>query len=205
MRHVTDGCACDHIQVDAKRLHSVLQDGGIPLVKITPLTTREDGNAGFEVEVVRKRPGRQYVAISHVWSDGMGNPNGNSLLNCQVQLLYEQARRLVTDKEYIPRQAGDPLEHIETGMARLAHFTFNKARGKDKSVLIWIDTLCIPHQRNVRNLAIQRIRQVYLDGMFVSHGYRMHEAHLQDQHTECSSLIPKCDKSNLNLYLGPNF
>lgn len=71
----------------------------------------------------------------------------------------------MTDKEYIPRQVGDPLEHIETGVSRLVHFAFSQARGKDKSVLVWIDTLCIPHQRDMRSLAIQRIRQVYLDGM----------------------------------------
>lgn len=166
MRHVTEGCGCDHIQADVEQLHTVLKDGGIPLVKITPMGG-EEGDAEFKIEIVRKRPGRNYVAISHVWSDGMGNPNGNSLLNCQVRLLYEQARRLVTDKEYIPRKVGDPLEHIETGISRLAHFAFSQARGKEESVLVWIDTLCIPHQRDARSLAIQRIRQVYLDGMFI--------------------------------------
>lgn len=184
MRHVTEGCGCDHIQADAERLCTVLKDGGIPLVKITPLAgERED--AEFKIEIVRKRTGRQYVAISHVWSDGMGNPTGNSLLNCQVRLLYEQARRLVTEKEYIPRQVGDPFEHFESGASRLAHFAFNQAQGKDKSVLVWIDTLCIPHQRDARSLAIQRIRQVYLDGMFIGPSQRsagITKAHLRYQH-----------------------
>ncbi|OKL58949.1 hypothetical protein UA08_05525 [Talaromyces atroroseus] len=161
--HVACGLTkCGHIPADVEHLHAILKDGGIPLAKITPLAD-EDGDAGFKIEIVRKRTGRPYVAISHVWSDGMGNCNGNSLPNCQVRLLYEQATRLVTDKEYIPRQVGDPLEHIETGVSRLAHFAFGQARGKDKSVLVWIDTLCIPEQRDVRSLAIQRIRQVYLD------------------------------------------
>lgn len=79
MRHVTEGCGCDHIQADVEQLCTVIKDGGIALVKITP-----DEDAGFKIEIVRKRTGRQYVAISHVWSDGMGNPKGNSLPNCQV-------------------------------------------------------------------------------------------------------------------------
>ncbi|RAO73246.1 uncharacterized protein BHQ10_009258 [Talaromyces amestolkiae] len=166
MRHVAEGCECDCLQADAEQLQTILKNGDIPLVKITPLAGESD-DPGFKVEIVRKRTGRPYVAISHVWSDGMGNPDGNWLHSCQVGLLYEQARRLVSDKKHIPRQVGDPLEHVEAGMSRLAHFAINQTRGKDKSVLVWIDTLCVPHERDARNLAIQRIRQVYLDGMFI--------------------------------------
>ena len=30
-----------------------------------------------------------YIAISHVWSDGLGNPNENSLPLCQPEFLYD--------------------------------------------------------------------------------------------------------------------
>ncbi|KUL83197.1 hypothetical protein ZTR_10009 [Talaromyces verruculosus] len=161
-RHVTEECNCGHLHAVVEELHRVLNDGGVPLISITPPSGQSE-DEGFKLEVVRKRVGRQYVAISHVWSDGLGNANGNSLPQCQIQLLYERARSLVTGKEYVPHYSGGPYAQIHTSATRLVHFISNQARGKDESVLVWIDTLCIPHQRDVRSLAIQRIREVYLD------------------------------------------
>ena len=166
-RHVTEECNCGHLHAVVEELHRVLNDGGVPLISITPPSGQSE-DEGFKLEVVRKRVGRQYVAISHVWSDGLGNANGNSLPQCQIQLLYERARSLVTGKEYVPHYSGGPYAQIHTSATRLVHFISNQARGKDESVLVWIDTLCIPHQRDVRSLAIQRIREVYLDGLWTT-------------------------------------
>lgn len=163
-RHVVEGCSCAHQQADIDQLHAILKDGGVPLVSISPTSeVDEEGKPSFKVEIVRKKSGRQYVAISHVWSDGLGNTDGNTLPACQIQFLYERARVLVTDKEYVPKYTGGPFGGIHTGAAKLMHFASNQAR-KDETVLLWIDTLCIPHQRDVRSLAIQRIKEVYLDG-----------------------------------------
>lgn len=162
-RHVREDCGCEHLQADIEQLHAILQDGGVPLVMITPCGEDMLGNQSFKIEIVRKRISRQYVAISHVWSDGLGNTEGNTLPHCQIQLLYEQARRLLTDSEYVPRYEG-PFGPLHTSAARLAHFAGRHALHRDDSVLLWIDTLCIPHQRDVRSLAIQRIREVYVDG-----------------------------------------
>jgi hypothetical protein len=170
-RHVVEGCTCAHQQADIEHLHAILKDGGVPLVSITPTgEVDEQGKPSFRIEIVRKKSGRQYAAISHVWSDGLGNTDGNTLPACQIQFLYERARVLVTDKEYVPRYTGGPFGGIHTGAARLAHFASNQTR-KDESVLLWIDTLCIPHQRDVRSLAIQRIKEVYLDGQSSLHFY----------------------------------
>jgi hypothetical protein len=100
-----------------------------------------------------------------VWADGLGNPHTNSLPNCQLGLLYERARMLLTDKEYVPKYENGPYGPLHTGAARLAHRAFLSSRRGDDSVLVWIDTLCIPHAREVRGLAIQRIRDTYLGGM----------------------------------------
>lgn len=162
-RHVAEGCSCAHLHADIEELGAILRDGGVPLVMLTPCDEETTGNRSFKIEIVRKRVGRQYVAISHVWSDGLGNTKGNTLPNCQVQVLYEQARRLLTDGEYVPRYEG-VYGPLHTGAARLAHFASRQVLQRGDSVLLWIDTLCIPHQRDVRSLAIQRIREVYVDG-----------------------------------------
>lgn len=36
----------------------------------------------LQAEVTRARPGLEYVAISHVWSGGLGNPSKNGLPEC---------------------------------------------------------------------------------------------------------------------------
>ncbi|KAJ5457084.1 hypothetical protein N7530_012358 [Penicillium desertorum] len=162
-RHVQEDCICSHLQFNVEQLHTILLDGGVPLLMLTPDGEDELGNQSIKTEIVRKRMGRQYLAISHVWSDGLGNTEGNSLPICQIKLLYEEARRVLTGSEYVPRYEGGPFGPLHTGVARLAHFAGSQTLRRDDSVLLWIDTLCIPHQPDVRSLAIQRIRKVYVD------------------------------------------
>lgn len=131
---------------------------------LTPGGEDKLGNQDFKVDIVSKRVGKQYLAISHVWSDGLGNTEGNSLPNCQLRLLYEEARRVLTGGEYVPRYEGGPFATLHTSAARLAHFAGSQTLRRGDSVLLWIDTLCIPHQPDVRSLAIQHIREVYEDG-----------------------------------------
>ncbi|KAL3470429.1 hypothetical protein BJX99DRAFT_239542 [Aspergillus californicus] len=58
----------------------VIADGGYPLVNLS--------HNGREVQVHLAKQGDLYVTISHVWSDGLGNPHNNTLPHCQ--LLYIQ-------------------------------------------------------------------------------------------------------------------
>ena len=165
-RHVQEDCSCSHIHADIEQLHAVLLDGGIPLVRITPCGENELGNKQYKLEVVKKRSNKPYVAISHVWADGLGNPQGNSLPHCQLEFLHERALRLLCDKEYIPGYDDKVYGPLHSGAVRFAHFASNAVRRGDDSVLLWIDTLCIPHRSDVRSLAIQRIRDVYTGGQY---------------------------------------
>ncbi|CAP95996.1 Pc21g10990 [Penicillium rubens Wisconsin 54-1255] len=162
-RHLQEECTCSHLQSNIEQLHAILLDGGVPLLMLTADGEDELGNQNIKAEIVRKRVGRQYLAISHVWSDGLGNTKGNSLPICQLKLLYEEARHVLNGSEYVPRYEGGPFGPLHTGVARLAHFAGSQTLRRDDSVLLWIDTLCIPHQPDVRSLAIQRIREVYAD------------------------------------------
>lgn len=154
-RHLQEDCSCDHLHADVEKLHKILLGGGIPLVQITPCGEGELDKQGYEIKIVKKGISRRYVAVSHVWADGLGNPHANSLPMCQLGLLYERARFLLTGEEHIS-------QHNSGSFARFAHFVGNQ-RG-DNAVLVWIDTLCIPHEHEVRSLSIQRIRDVYVGG-----------------------------------------
>ncbi|CAG8902976.1 unnamed protein product [Penicillium egyptiacum] len=188
-RHVQEDCTCSHLQANVEQLQTILLDGGVPLLMLTPGDEDELGNQNIKVEIVRKRANKQYLAISHVWSDGLGNTEGNSLPNCQLKLLYEEARRVLNGSEYVPRYEGGPFGPLHTGAARLAHFAGSQVLRKDDSVLLWVDTLCIPHRPDVRSLAIQRIREVYVDA------YRTMILDSEMRHVDASS------RSHLELLL----
>ncbi|EXJ71075.1 uncharacterized protein A1O5_06068 [Cladophialophora psammophila CBS 110553] len=68
---------CQDVRVSERDLGLMLEAGGYPLVCL------EQGR----LKLVRYEPGIQYVAISHVWSDGRGNPRQNALPLCQLRTI----------------------------------------------------------------------------------------------------------------------
>jgi len=77
--HIKKGCDCKHIYADQNQLYSTLKSGVIPLIS-TSCSFEED----VPLEIIPARSETKYVAISHVWSDGLGNPLANSLPRCQM-------------------------------------------------------------------------------------------------------------------------
>ena len=69
---------------------------------------------------VKLRPGLEYVTISHVWANGLGNPKENSLPRCQLARLGESARLM---------RSTCPESISETELGFLC---------------LWIDPLCCP-------------------------------------------------------------
>jgi hypothetical protein len=83
-RHA-DGCNghdCEMVFVPEEDLVRIIEEGDIPLVSL-----HQDPEAPFKlsIEVHKREPGSDYSAISHVWYDGLGNPNANALPTCQLQ------------------------------------------------------------------------------------------------------------------------
>ncbi|KAL8998899.1 MAG: hypothetical protein Q9169_002118 [Polycauliona sp. 2 TL-2023] len=48
----------------------------------------ESGTDVFHMDLAEALPNIDYVAISHVWADGLGNPNANSLPMCRLRRLH---------------------------------------------------------------------------------------------------------------------
>lgn len=91
-RHTTADCACLTISVPYESLIKIIRQGNIPLVSI------EDGDAGadekYKLRVEARSWRSKYVAISHVWADGLGNPSKNGLPSCQIEQLRVSLRVL---------------------------------------------------------------------------------------------------------------
>lgn len=74
-KHNEDHCdssTCRHIHADQKAMLEILEEGPIPLIR----------EMGLEIGLIASDRSDRYVAISHVWSDGMGNNSTNSLPQC---------------------------------------------------------------------------------------------------------------------------
>lgn len=124
---------CQMIEPPIQEVCRVLQSGGIPVVKVSTADSSLDSI--LEVHAFKldsKHQEFKYVAISHVWSDGMGNPGQNSLRACQVRRIQQAVNLLY------------PSTDSSMGVA------------------FWMDTLCVPLEPEIRNLAITRMAKTYL-------------------------------------------
>lgn len=150
VRHVCETEACSVVEIDRMQLAKVIDQGDIPCVRLDPhgqvcaplpySHRRLTNNNHPQIGVCGARDG--YVAISHVWAHGLGNPNVNGLPRCQIDRL----QRLV-DGVQMSRGAHDPASSPSSP----PHYAF------------WMDTLCIPvgeeyaHWRNEAILSLTRV------------------------------------------------
>ena len=116
--HVSDSCKCQFIYVEEASLIECLRKKDcLPLLRL-----REDQDSGrIAVEVVESTKDTRYVALSHVWADGLGNPKATALPRCQ--LLRSKALIKELDRD-VTRDWDRPESPSE--------------------MLLWCDTLCCP-------------------------------------------------------------
>lgn len=87
-RHVDPDCQCKFVFAEGSQIEAILQDHQIPL--IVPCMDEDDDPDTVKLKSFGIYT--TYVAISHVWADGLGS-SSNSLPRCQLRRLS----RLVQD------------------------------------------------------------------------------------------------------------
>lgn len=103
-RHTLECTGCTHIAIDSHEVASVLHQNKIPRVCVQV----QDVDKDLRVKLTIKDSG-VYIAISHVWSDGLGNAKANSLPACQLLRI----RRLVLALD-VDFDGGVPAIWIDT-------------------------------------------------------------------------------------------
>lgn len=79
----TESCeSCEDLIADPNIMNQILESGSYPLLSASSI----QGPAPT-IELIPRQPGVVYVAISHVWSDGLGNVQRNALPACQLRRL----------------------------------------------------------------------------------------------------------------------
>ncbi|KAK0610632.1 hypothetical protein B0T17DRAFT_119892 [Bombardia bombarda] len=162
-RHMSPDCQCPGmIDFDEPSLIDIYASEGnnIPCFTIGRL---EDDSIGVALSSISLDPADQlnpenhYVALSHVWSEGMGNPHANSLPFCQlsyVQYWAMQAMQVVESAEKdLASDDGDGNEPTKLVIERAS---------KVRSINIWLDTMCCPSTPGYgKNLCLAKMRDIY--------------------------------------------
>ncbi|KAL8765486.1 MAG: hypothetical protein Q9209_007457 [Squamulea sp. 1 TL-2023] len=165
--HHADSCStdlglCHMVGVQSTKVAECIERGGIPLIRF-----EESANGTLRPEIIESRRGLRYVALSHVWSGGLGNVNMNSMFSCQVRKIYNLLLRL--------RNNGDD-EHDRNLGTRKFPDAYQDLRNKfgmplpEPPILLWIDTMCVPvGQEHVetRESAIAQMAQIYVEAQCV--------------------------------------
>lgn len=147
-KHVEKDCKRPHIALDTTRITSLLQNGQIPAIVFHP-PNGSSQSASIEVVESTSQP---YVAISHVWSDGLGNTRANSLPRCQLQRLRDMAMDLPKRDPVASKSADNKGEGKNLSRDVVDH---------ENGPPIWIDSLCVPLEREGRKLALIAMRKTY--------------------------------------------
>lgn len=135
--HQEETCACIKPTFSVEKVRACLDTGTIPVVSLNERVE------GCSVDVTPLQPGMAYVAISHVWSDGRGNPKENSLPLCQVRAIHHFAMGALGKSDAAEEHQSSPT-------------------------YFWIDTLCVPLvPMSTRNEAIRAMAQTYTNATTV--------------------------------------
>ena len=138
-RHIADLCTCNHISIDNDVVCSILKEGGIPVLLLNSPSSTD----GSPLIISQAGADTEYIAISHVWMDKMGNTRSNSLPSC-----------LIT--------------HLCTLVKRTAQLQGLGLNGRKLG--FWMDTLCVPvspELKDYRKKAIMQMRSTYQNAAVV--------------------------------------
>ncbi|KAK3045572.1 hypothetical protein LTR09_012856 [Extremus antarcticus] len=118
-------------------MFGISRDGGIPGLRYE---TTQDGQPSLAY--VRASPGAHYVAISHLWADGLGNPHDNTLPRCQLQSIADQVKACNEILAKNPPISTDHPMNLLAVLRSKAEKLF--AKFEDHPTDFWLDVYCVP-------------------------------------------------------------
>ncbi|OCT48718.1 hypothetical protein CLCR_04591 [Cladophialophora carrionii] len=131
-KHANTLCDCTFVGLPTERIAEIIRGSQIPCLRLD-----RHGN-GLELVAIDQSAPIRFTAISHVWSDGLGNHAANALPHCQVRLIQERVNTI----------------------ANLG----SKPLAPSDNQPFWMDTLCIPVGSGFeaeRNTAIAEMKTIY--------------------------------------------
>lgn len=139
-----DPTTCQNVEAPREERVRILQGGGIPVLRCS-----KDKKGQIDLRFVSASPDLNYVAVSHLWADGLGNTFDNSLPQCQLSELIKAVK--AANSSYRPV-------------------------GGNSATLLWLDVYCVPAQvpRTAEDLkddtrtSIERDQDIELKGKAIA-------------------------------------
>jgi hypothetical protein len=139
---------CQLVGFDSEQIATIIRDNKIPLVRCV-----ESQDGTMELSLISGNTGDDYISISHVWSDGLGNFTQNKLPKCQVrwikralegfQLYYKGMSDWERESRRVWTGSGSAIPEFVT--RRLSFQVSQRSIISSGSTpLFWMDTFCIP-------------------------------------------------------------
>jgi hypothetical protein len=166
LRHVGH-TNCSLVGVPREEIAKVIRSGRIPLISMS-LEGRD-----LDLKVVPCTLYITYTAISHVWSDGLGNPASNALPLCQLFRLrdmiyktyYRRYSPFYDGRNYWTRQKSNNYWYFWNMFRAGKPYSATS----QKRIYFWMDTLCIPvsldsqadEDRDLKFRAMKHITPIY--------------------------------------------
>lgn len=139
---------CPLINVPNEELLAICTSGEVPVLSCTL-----HGLGILNIKVIASPQCSSFLAIPHVWSDGLGNDTANALYHCQLIDVIRQVRHLRNslDADASSGSSGS-LIPLELNTPSSHSILFN-----EQTMLFWLDTLCIALNGRARKSAIECI------------------------------------------------
>ena len=161
-QHATKACRCEEFCVDPSSLDEIMTTGALPLLRIRVAETLDQ----LVVEVVASQPDSWYLALSHVWADGLGNTKANALPRCQLLQLGEFTQSLRAKLS-----PSDPQAEL----------------------LFWCDTLCCPASPGEgKNRVLAQMRDIYKQAtcvLVLDASLRLHKSEAMRPEEACARIL----------------
>ncbi|KAF3052271.1 hypothetical protein E8E11_011582 [Didymella keratinophila] len=135
----------DNLALSLMVIGETLSNAKIPLLKFLENPDMEND---FTLEVTDSSEEPEYATLSHVWSDGYGNPNVNELYRYQLDYIHRLLKEAQANR--VRNRSGVP---------------------PNQTVPFWMDTLLIPVGKDqthkaARKKAIHKIYDVFADAKY---------------------------------------
>lgn len=157
-RHMSPDCTCPGmISLSEESLIEIYEQDCIPCFSIGRTS---DGSLGIALNAIsldsaaQKDPSNRYVALSHVWTEGMGNPAANALPFCQLSYVqyWAMLAQQIVDKAEAAERHGNP-NSTGVDVSRTP---------QNEPVNLWIDTMCCPSTPGPgKNLCLAKMCDIY--------------------------------------------
>ncbi|KAL9037886.1 MAG: hypothetical protein Q9180_003466, partial [Flavoplaca navasiana] len=154
---------CQMVGVQSSTVAECINGGHIPLIKF-----EESVDGILRPSIVESHNDLRYVALSHVWSGGLGNVKANSMFSCQLRKLHGLLQTIRENgDDDLDRDRGSRKTR---GMKRDLRASLRMKPLPEQPVLLWIDTLCVPvgiEHTQAYKRALAQMAQIYVQAQCV--------------------------------------